>query len=397
MASTTIARALTIGILLSCAAFGAYGTFGAGVGNGLFEALQRSAGYEAKEKGFLGGPTPYKTTYTGIRLIDNHLVVLNAFFVLIIDGPKTWDVTIAYWCLMAEFCAAWVFIRIEGHRSANQHGRIVNWTGTFGVLIQNITFTVTTPIYFIIYLLTSPAARSNPTPDDLAVNYGDTELLPHRTALSFIIPAALMSLPSPSVLSAGAHYTWLSIWQIFPVAHTFYHFLHWFGYGLLVQVALPGDILESKRKDRDALIRAQRFALYLCSIPRALAMAVALTPAALAPEALRPVFEQVTLGSLLVPYWPWNSPVGGDPASPAGKAELAKLFLQWDVACGGLAILAWASFVYLVAVPNKGLLRDVVPKVLTYGLVGGPVAAATVLVMERDTAVLGPSAKGKKE
>lgn len=127
MASATFARALTIGILLSCAAFGAYGTFGAGVRNGLFDALTRSAGSGAQEKGFLGGPTPYKTTYTGIRLIDNQLVILNAFFVPIIDGPQTWDVTFVYWCLMAEFCAAWVFIRIEGHRGANQHGRVVNW------------------------------------------------------------------------------------------------------------------------------------------------------------------------------------------------------------------------------------------------------------------------------
>lgn len=99
----------------------------------------------------------------------------------------------------------------------------------------------------------------------------------------------------------------------------------------------------------------------------------------------------------LAPYWPWNSPAGGDPASPTGKSELAKLFLQWDVACGGLAILAWASFVYLVAQPSKGFLRDVVPKVLTDRVVGGPVAATTVLFMERDAAVLGWSAKGKED
>lgn len=127
MASTTLARTLTIGILLSCAAFGAYGTFGAGVKNGLFESLQNSTGDQAEGKHFLCGPSPHKTTYTGIRVIDDQLFVLNAFFVLIIDGPKTWDVTFAYWCLMAEFCAAWVFISIEGHRGANQRGRIVNW------------------------------------------------------------------------------------------------------------------------------------------------------------------------------------------------------------------------------------------------------------------------------
>lgn len=268
-----------------------------------------------------------------------------------------------------------------------------NRTGAFGVLIQNITFTVTTPIYFIIHLLTSPASSSSPKPDDLLVKPGDSELLPHRTALSFMLPAVLMSLPSPAVLSAGAHYTWLSIWQIFPITHTVYHFLQ----RLLVRAGPPADLKATPAQARALVARAHRFALYLCIIPRTIALAIALTPASLAPEALRPVFEQVTLESLLVPYWPWNSPAAGDPTSCAGKLELTKLFLQWDVACGGLAILAWAGFVYLVAQPSKGILRDVVPKVLTYGVVGGPVAVATVLVMERDAAVLGQAAKGRKE
>lgn len=106
MASTAFARALTVGILLSCAAFGAYATLGACATNGLLEALGSSSGYQAEEKYFLGGPQPYKSAYTGIRVLDSHLVALNGFFVVIIDGPSTWYVTVAYWCLMAEVCAA---------------------------------------------------------------------------------------------------------------------------------------------------------------------------------------------------------------------------------------------------------------------------------------------------
>lgn len=273
---------------------------------------------------------------------------------------------------------------------------ITDRTGTFGVLMQNITFTVTTPIYFIIHLLTSPASSSNATPDDILVNPDDSKLLPPRTALSFILPATLMSLPSPAALSARAHYTWLSIWQIFPITHTYYHFLGRLARRLLGEAAPPVDPVVTHVMGRAFVGRAYRFIHYLCIIPRTLAMAVALTPAALAPEALRPVFEQVTLGSLLVPYWPWNSPAAGDPASCAGKAELAKLFLQWDVACGGLAILAWASFVYLVTVP-KVFLRNVVPEVLTYGVFGGPVAVAALLVMERDGWVLARSMDQRKK
>lgn len=128
MPSITFARTLTSGILLGCAAFGGYATLGVCAKNGLLDALTRSSGYEAIEKYFLGGPSPYMTKYTGIRLIDNHLVALNGFFVMIIDGPATWDVTVTYWCLMAEVCAAWVFIRLEGYRGGNkQRGRLANW------------------------------------------------------------------------------------------------------------------------------------------------------------------------------------------------------------------------------------------------------------------------------
>lgn len=263
--------------------------------------------------------------------------------------------------------------------------------------MQNITFTVTTPIYFIIHLLTSPASSSNATHDDVLVDPRDAKLLPISTYLSFILPAAQMSLPSPAVLSAGAHYTWLSIWQVFPIAHTCYGLLGRAAHGVLGGASPPVDDPMLTHVMARALVRrAQRFILHLCTIPRTLAITVALTPAAVAPGALRPVFEQVTLTSLLVPYWPWNSPVAGDPASCAGKAELAKLFLHWDVACGGLAILAWACFVYLVTVP-KAFLRNVVPEVLTYGVLGGPVAVATVLVMQRDGFVLARSIRGKKQ
>lgn len=126
MASTTSGRALAIGVLVACAAFGGYATFGAGTQNGLFESLQSSAGHGAQERHFICGPSPHKTTYTGIKAIDDQLFILVAFFVLIVDCPSTWDVKVVYWCLMAELCAAWVFIRLEGHRAGNR-GRIVSW------------------------------------------------------------------------------------------------------------------------------------------------------------------------------------------------------------------------------------------------------------------------------
>ena len=260
--------------------------------------------------------------------------------------------------------------------------------------MQNITIAVTAPIYFIIHLLTSPASSSNPTADDIFVDPVDAAVLFISTYLTFIMPAVSMGMPPGLFFSTGVHYTYIAIWQVFPITHTITYYL--------LRRLSPQTHNQHVPDEARAIIahlkvaRIQRFILCLCFIPRTIAMAIAVTPASLAPQVWKPLFDQVTLESLLVPLWPWNSPAAGDPTSPAGKPELAKLFLQWDMSCAGFGILAWAVFVYLVSLPHKDFLRNVWPTVLTYGVFGGPVAVATLLVMERDGFVLELSVRPKK-
>lgn len=99
---------------------------GAGFNNGLFDSMTKSAGHQVKDKYFPGGPAPYKTSYTGIQAIDDHLVTLIVFFIYIIDGPRTWDVVLVYWYLMAQLCAGWMLLSMEGLRQGNR-GRVVSW------------------------------------------------------------------------------------------------------------------------------------------------------------------------------------------------------------------------------------------------------------------------------
>lgn len=121
-----MSRPVTIVVLAACSIFGAYGTFVAASQNGLFESITKSSSYGVKNRYFLGGPAPYKTTYTGLEAVDNQLSTLIAFFTYIIDGPKTWDVVLVYWYLMAQFCAGWTLLSLEGLRRGNR-GRAVSW------------------------------------------------------------------------------------------------------------------------------------------------------------------------------------------------------------------------------------------------------------------------------
>ncbi|KAK7743270.1 hypothetical protein SLS53_004355 [Cytospora paraplurivora] len=379
----------------TCSAFGAYSTIGTGIKNGLFDSIGRSAGRKVVDKYFPSGPAPYRTTYTGIEAIDNPLIIIIAFFTYIIDGPRTWDVVLVYWYLMAHFCAGWTLLSLEGLRKANK-GRVVSWTGTMGFILQNISYAITVPIYLLTHLLTSPIASIKVNTEIISVDTSDSAILPISTTLSFVIPSIMMSLRAPVFVSASTHYTWQAVWQIFPITQAVYH--------VILKSLLPGPSSSSK-SIRAHLGGVYRYILFLSFVPQVLLLTVAVIPAGIVPEVLRPVFEQVDLVSAFVPYWPWNSPITKELAGAAagvdstsvvtadGKAELVKLFLQWDVYCGGVAILVWAVFNYSAVKSENSVL---LPKVVFWTLLGGPVGAAAMLLLERDDAGLRGRAARKK-
>lgn len=267
-----------------------------------------------------------------------------------------------------------------------------------GLILQSITYTITVPIYLITHLLSSPMSTAEVGLQDITVDPSDSEILPLSTTLSFVIPSVMMYLPAPAKVSASTHYTWQAIWQIFPVMQSIYH--------RILKSILPGASPGSNSSAR--LVGVYRYVLFMSIVPQILLLTVAVTPSDLVPEVLNPIFEDVDLVSAFIPYWPWNSPTANELAGAAaglaeaavvtadGKARLVKLFLQWDVYCGGLAILAWAAFVHGVARPDKNVVGGIVPQVVVWTVLGGPVGAAAMLLLERDWAVVGGFAGRKK-
>lgn len=268
-----------------------------------------------------------------------------------------------------------------------------------GFIFQNITYAVTVPIYLITHLLTSPVSSANVSSQAISVDTSDSAILPLSTTLSFIIPSVMMYLPAPEMMSASTHYTWQAIWQVFPVTQSIYH--------RLLKGILPGPSSSSSSM-RAHLVGVYRYILFLCFVPQILLLTVAITPAGIVPKVLKPVFEQVDLVSAFVPSWPWNSPTANELVGAAaglssaavvtadGKAELVKLFLQWDAYCGGAAILAWAAFIYGMDRPEKSIISSIVPKALVWTVLGSPVGAAAMLLWERDGVAVGAVAQKKK-
>ncbi|KAJ9150778.1 hypothetical protein NKR23_g3349 [Pleurostoma richardsiae] len=392
MAPGALSRVVVILILLGCAGFGGYGTFGAGSQNGLFEVISNSAGRPAASERYIpGGPEPIRTRYTGIVAIDDHVIVLVAFFTFLIDGPQTWDITLSYWYLMAHFCAGWTLMALEGLRKGNR-GKLVSWTGIMGIVIQNVTYTVTVPLYLILHLVTSPVARPVLDPTGvLSVDPVDLILLPFTETLAFIIPAVMMSLPSPSVVSPLLHYGWDAFWQVFPVIQSV-----WL-WALKKPLASPARTASTGNAHRQAAGCTYLFVLALSVTSQVALLAVATTPGTAVPERWAAVFSAVDLRSAFVPFWPWDTPTVDPKASPIardGLARLARLFIQWDIYCAGTAILVWALYLHCIARPDVSS-KNLIPKVAYWLLLGGPPAAAAVLLWERDEALNNANAAQK--
>lgn len=121
-----MSKILTTGLLAALCAFGFYGTFGAAGHNGLLPAILTGNAPEVQDRYCPGGPAPFKNTYTGIEALDSELRGLICFFVILIDAPKTKDVSWVARYLALQLLAGWLLVSLEGLRRGNR-GRIVSW------------------------------------------------------------------------------------------------------------------------------------------------------------------------------------------------------------------------------------------------------------------------------
>lgn len=121
-----------------------------------------------------------------------------------------------------------------------------------------------------------------------------------------------------------------------------------------------------------------------------------MTPPSLVSHAgTKALLAQFTFTSTFVPYLPHTVPQGS--TKPEALVVAAKTFLQYDMYCGGLALLVWAVYVTVgtrnSADAGRELVR-VLPKVVGWTVLGGPAGAAGMLLWERDAkaAVVGEKA-----
>ncbi len=255
-----------------------------------------------------------------------------------------------------------------------------------GCIWQVVSYTLTVPLYLIMHLLSSPAASATAAAgaDAIVADAADIDLVTTSVVLGLIVPTMLMGLPTPDVVSAATHYNLIALWQPFPLLHSIAFYT--------LRFVLPSSGRPTATKEKahlKSVASVYKFALAFAIASQLAGLAVALTPAALVPSQWSEPFEQVDLWTLLPPlsFASYPSVTAAGETLRDALAPLTMHFLKYDIYGGNTALLAWAFYLYVGSGPSASLLNGLL-KTVVWTVVGGPIAAAAVLLWARDEVVL---------
>ncbi|KAI1074354.1 hypothetical protein F5B20DRAFT_441495 [Whalleya microplaca] len=392
-------RTALIALLIGLSAFGFYATIIPMLSNGMAPIISSLA--DGTLAALPGSPAPVRRTYTGVAAVDRYLLLLIGFFSPIVDGNPGWATTAYFAWALAQCGAGWTLLVLEARRAGNR-GRAVAWIVAVGALVQNLTWTVTAPLYLALHLATSPVARLRNGDGEAArrslfVYLWDLALLPLAITLGFGVPGVAMSLPNLLRQSADTHYGWVAFWQAFP-AWTVgllggLHYVCYYALGSLSPQDARGRPAPPGHGFSVAVAGVYEFVLTACASAQVPILALALLPAALR-ESLSAAFPsyaalitQVSFRDVFIPYPAWTPP-SVDPTAygPGDLAPIALNFLQYDVYVGHTALSLWSAYLHVTTAKNPSLLKTLRVAGFWF-LVGGPGAAAAALLWDRDEVV----------
>jgi hypothetical protein len=270
--------------------------------------------------------------------------------------------------------------------------------GIVGFIFQNITFTVTIPLWLFLHVLTSPVAKpflGSHANNVLLISTLNLKILPGAIILGYIIPTVLMALPSPSVTSPFEHQKYVALWQPFPV------------WCVAIQTAIRyvcnivGGTVPEGDSNKDKLTslgtsylkfawHVYRFIIGLCLITHLPALLISILPPTAFPNStpLLQSLSQHSFAEVYVPYFPTLT------HQVPNFATGVHVFLQWDLYIGSSAMLLWGVLLHRnVTGLLEGRGKDGMIWMKTLGKIGlwtvlaGPTGALAVLLWERDAIV----------
>jgi len=298
--------------------------------------------------------------------------------------------------------------------------------GTVGLIMQNITYTITAPLLLFAHLLTSPVSKPFPgthANSVLLVSSQDLKILPIAITLSYLVPSILMALPSEYV-TMEKHQMFIALWQVFPLLTVIIHRILHFTTNRLSNYFFPVDpnnrpTIPLGTSYLHNAKHVYRFVLTLCITTHLPILFLTLFPASFLPSfspldssSKSPLLALTsqTPSTVFIP----KSLLNFGNITTTSLASGVHNFLQWDIYIGSTAFVLWAMLLYRNATTEKAIVdpnrnlpmyrellvgekwrdrgeerewRKLWVKVIWWGILAGPVGVVGSLLWERDSIV----------
>lgn len=269
--------------------------------------------------------------------------------------------------------------------------------------MQLLTYTFIGPIWLSLHLLLSPVAKlrngdGEAARKSLFVLLWDMALLPAAITITYLVPSAIMNMPTLASMSAESHYKWIAAWQLFPL----WTALVLYAMHALFYVAL-GSLVPRDDQDKpttlgkgyvSAVSGVYEFVTTLTTISHLPILILSVLPDSLRATVAgyfpkyATFINAASFSRIFVPYWITNIPQINPSSYLAGEIAVpAKNFLQWDIYCGSVPFVLWALYLHQRTVKNPSLVGGLA-LTAKWLVLGGPLGAVAALLKDRDNVVL---------
>ncbi|RFU23734.1 hypothetical protein B7463_g12604, partial [Scytalidium lignicola] len=366
-----------------CILAGAYGLHGLGWTGGMIPILQSILNDPAGN--FPNSDTALIRSYTGITPIDTLLMNLVPFFGPVVDRTSL-PLTIFSFFMFGQFGVGWSLMLLESFRGAN-NGLALSFITIFGILVQTTGFALTSPIWFLLYITTSPLARSPATTQSMSslrVPLSKLTVFPLVLSIGYIVPSAFIMLPSPSIVSMETRQKLIAAWQPFPIYTTILMYI----FSSLHSSSSTTSSSSISKAYTIASNILYTFLIIFAVITNVLALLVTILPTNII-SIVSPAIASALKGSPIPVSF--STVYVPSPPLPSWKAvnlaDAVHTFLHVDTYVSGSAALVWALILRSRARNGeKGTGIDMVyiVKLLIWTVLAGPFGAITNVMWERE-------------
>ncbi|KAF4448168.1 FAD binding domain-containing protein [Fusarium austroafricanum] len=266
---------------------------------------------------------------------------------------------------------------LEGLRNGNK-STIISFSMCWGLTYQTIPVGIIMAVYCVTHIWTSVLSASF-TPlaivDLLSIDAIQLHSVKGAMTLGYIIPTMLLALPSPSWISNQTQYTFLALWQFFPLWVSLWQFA-------LASLVRFLDLVpaSAQRTSSSRLGYGRRVYCYILSITSVFHLGPLLY--IISPQLRAAIFTEARSADFGAVFMPMSVL---SPHLVESIAEGCQSLLQYDMYCASSAALVWVGYLsYVSSGQSMAALAKTAFKSMARMTIVGPGGAVLWALWDRD-------------